>query len=125
MSDQDNSQNQELTPLQRAHLKLKGMRERGELVNVVRLNPVEKAQKNPSSLRAAITAHCWTCVGQGADPNPRQSVRDCNIVSCSLHPVRPWQKVVGKSADQMTEEEFEEAASEGPDVDDDPSDSDE
>lgn len=105
-----------LTPLEKAQQKLRELRASGDYVAPVRLTPVEKAAKNPKSLRAAITAHCWTCVGQGADPNPRQSVRDCNVLDCSLHPVRPWQKVLGKSADQMTEEEIESAALNGDDA---------
>lgn len=56
-----------------------------------RLSPAEKAARNPKSLRLAINAKCFDCVGADADPGPRGRVRDCHIATCSLHPVRPWQ----------------------------------
>lgn len=95
-----------LTPLQKAHLALKQKRESGDFA-VERLNPVERAKRNPNSLRAAITAHCYQCCGAGADPNVRQTIRDCGILDCSLHHLRPYQKSKGKSVDQLTEEEIE------------------
>lgn len=58
---------------------------------LIRLSPAEKAARNPSSLRMAITAKCFDCVGGGADPNPRGAVRDCSVKGCPLYPVRPWQ----------------------------------
>ena len=57
-----------------------------------RLSPAEKAAKRPTSLRLAINAKCYDCVGADADPGPKARVRDCAIKTCSLHPVRPWQK---------------------------------
>ncbi|PPC84711.1 MAG: hypothetical protein CTY38_01295 [Methylotenera sp.] len=101
-----NDSDVKLTGLQKAQARIAEMRASGEF-NVVRLDPVEKAKANPKSLRAAITAHCFTCCGGGADPGVRQSVRDCKVTACSLHVLRPWQNVLGKSADQMTEEELE------------------
>lgn len=62
----------------------------------VRLNPVEAAQAKPNSLKLAIKAHCWTCVGADADPGAKFRVRDCAVgAKCSLHPHRPWQTVKG------------------------------
>ncbi len=59
---------------------------------LVRLSPAEKAARNPSSLRMAITAKCFDCVGGGADANPRGAVRECSVTKCPLWPVRPWQE---------------------------------
>ena len=56
------------------------------------LDPIEKARRDPKSLRKAINANCWGCVGAGADPNPRQLIADCVCRDCSLWPVRPWQE---------------------------------
>lgn len=110
-----------LTPLQKAHQRMQELRASGELV-IERLNPSEKARRNPNSKALAIKAHCWECMGAGADPNTKQNVRDCTLQSCSLHPHRPWQKVSGRSLSQMTEEEIEAAsiaAASNPDVSDD------
>jgi hypothetical protein len=57
-------------------------------------DPITKARRNPRSLRLAIDAKCFDCVGGGADPNPRGAIRDCRITSCTLHPVRPYQRRV-------------------------------
>jgi hypothetical protein len=57
-----------------------------------RLNPMQKAQAHPNSLRMAINGKCYDCVGQDADPNPRGRVRDCNCKGCCLWHVRPWQR---------------------------------
>lgn len=59
-------------------------------------NPVEQSQANPGSLKAAIKAFCWTCVGQDADPGAKFRVRDCDVgPKCPLFLHRPWQKVKG------------------------------
>jgi hypothetical protein len=61
----------------------------------VHRNPEEQAQANPGSLKAAIKAFCWGCVGADADPGAKFRVRDCTVTRCSLHPHRPWQNVKG------------------------------
>ncbi len=58
----------------------------------VSLDPIQKALRDPTSLRAAINAKCWDCVGAGADKNPRGLIRDCGVARCSLYPVRPFQE---------------------------------
>lgn len=78
-----------LTPLQRGQQRLAEMRAKG--CTPERLDPLEKARRNPTSLRKAITAKCWDCIGAGADPNPREAIRECQIADCPLWPVRPWQ----------------------------------
>lgn len=76
--------------LDKAREAVQAMKERGE--KPVRLDPLEKARKNPKSLRAAVNAKCWECVGAGWDPGPRRAIRECTITKCPLWPVRPYQK---------------------------------
>lgn len=59
-------------------------------------NPIERAKENPESLRMAITAKCYECVGMDGDPNFRETIRTCTGYSCPLYPVRPYSK---KAAD--------------------------
>lgn len=60
---------------------------------VERLDPIEKAKRNPGSLRLAVNAMCWQCAGAGADGEgfTRQTIRDCSVHRCPLHPHRPHQ----------------------------------
>ena len=51
-----------------------------------RIDPIEKAKQNPTSLRFAINAKCFDCNGF-----ERPGVRDCDIYDCPLHRHRPWQ----------------------------------
>lgn len=62
-------------------------------VKVERLDPIEKARRNPKSLRLAINGHCWGCIGAGADPHPKADIRNCSILECTLWPVRPYQSL--------------------------------
>ena len=41
----------------------------------MRLNPFEKLKNNPLSLRAAINAKCYDCIGRYGDPDWRGSIR--------------------------------------------------
>ena len=83
----------ELSSLERAQQKNREMREEG--MGPERFDPIEKARRNPTSLRLAINAHCWDCISASHHPNPRPAIRDCGIVRCPLHPVRPYQNVKG------------------------------
>ena len=58
-----------------------------------RLDPIEKAKRNPASLRLAITAMCWHCAGAGADGQEftRTTIRECSVTRCPLHSHRPYQ----------------------------------
>jgi hypothetical protein len=79
------------TALEKAHAVMRAKREAGE--EIVRLSPREKAERNPSSLRLAINARCYDCVGsENADGGYRRCIRECPAVRCSLHPVRPHQR---------------------------------
>lgn len=71
-------------------------------------DPVSVHLADPKSLRKAINAHCWDCVGGKADSqNPRRLVRECEIVHCNLHPVRPWQMAAADEPAEETETDLE------------------
>jgi len=57
-------------------------------------SPIEKSKENPSSLRCAINAKCYECVGMDQDPNFRESIRNCTGYSCPLYVVRPFSRSV-------------------------------
>ena len=57
-----------------------------------RKTPIERANEQPDSLRRAITAKCYECVGMDDDPDWRRSVRECTSYKCPLYPVRPYQQ---------------------------------
>ena len=57
------------------------------------LDPLEKARRNPNSLRLAINGKCWDCQGGGADGVgfTKDSIRQCTARDCSLWNLRPYQ----------------------------------
>jgi hypothetical protein len=59
-----------------------------------RLDPIERARRNPSSRALAIKAKCFDCVGRGADPGWRWWVGNCTA-DCPLVPLRPYQSMYG------------------------------
>lgn len=73
--------------LQKAHQ----IREAQRLLGIVpeKLDPLQKAAKNPTSRSLAIRAKCYDCVGQNVDPGWHRRVRECEITSCPLWPFRP------------------------------------
>ena len=80
-----------MTPLEKAQAVLNAKRKAGELV-VERLNPFEKARRNPKSKKLAIRAFCWQCQGEGNDPGTIDGIRDCPCEkTCPLWPHRPYQ----------------------------------
>ena len=54
-------------------------------------DPLEKLRQNPTSLRAAINAKCWDCVGMDSDPAPKWRIGNCHMSDCGLFAVRPYQ----------------------------------
>lgn len=77
------------------------MREQG--ISTVRLSPKQKSLLNPKSLRFAVTAHCWECMGGSQGENTRQMVADCTLEGkCMLWTFRPWQNKY--SADSTQDE---------------------
>lgn len=97
-------------PLETAQAKLKEMRDAGW--TPIHLNPVQQANASPNSLKKAIKAYCWVCVGADADPGAKQRVRDCSVgPKCPLFPHRPWQNLKDRirPEDELLEEpHFEE-----------------
>ena len=91
------------TGLELARLKRTEMAAAG--IKVVVLDPIEKARRNPKSLRLAINGKCFDCVGAGHDPNPRGAIRECAILDCSLWPVRPYQRGDTEDSDETVETE--------------------
>lgn len=61
-----------------------------------RLDPIERARRNPRRLRAAVTAKCWECCGGGQDPGTRRAIAECTVRSCPLHAHRPYQPPDGE-----------------------------
>lgn len=60
-----------------------------------RMNPMEKAEKNPKSRALAIAAKCYDCQGQDQDPGVRWRIGNCVGTGCPLEPVRPYQHLLG------------------------------
>jgi len=58
----------------------------GEVIRTKQVDPMEKAKKNPRSLRAAINAKCFDCCCF-----QRSEVKLCTAVDCPLYNLRPWQ----------------------------------
>lgn len=55
------------------------------LIEVVQLSPVEKLAKNPKSLRLAINAMCYQCMG-----GYKNEIKGCTATGCALYNVRPY-----------------------------------
>jgi len=55
-------------------------------------DPIEKAKRNPKSLRMAINGKCWDCCGAGVDPETRKTIGECTVYHCPLWTLRPYQK---------------------------------
>jgi hypothetical protein len=51
----------------------------------------------PAAPARAIKAICFECVGGGADDGPKLAIRDCRVLTCPLHPVRPWQNAKNRN----------------------------
>ena len=79
-----------MTALQKAQQAIAAKLAAGE--KIVKKNPIEKSRDNPRSLRLAINAKCYDCIGQDADPNWRNSIRECTCYDCPLYNVRKYKK---------------------------------
>jgi hypothetical protein len=64
-------------------------------IKAERLDPLAKAARNPKSLRLAVNAKCFDCEGGDSDPNVRLRIGTCEIRTCPLWPVRPYQRLAG------------------------------
>jgi hypothetical protein len=77
---------------------LAAWREANKGTPVERLDPIEKAKRNPKSKVLAIKAFCWDCVG-----GSREEVKLCPCTKCPLWIHRPWQ---GKTQEDSEEEDI-------------------
>lgn len=82
--------------LEKAREAMAAKRAAGEPIE--RLDPVEKARRNPRSLRLAVSAMCVRCMGGGDGHVPRREIRECTAPSCPLWAVRPYQAKDGGTA---------------------------
>jgi len=55
--------------------------------------PYERATADPRSRQKAISAMCWQCQGEDADPNVRKRIDECKITGCALYGFRPRVKI--------------------------------
>ena len=78
-----------MSAIELAQARMREMREQG--IAIERLDPIERAQRNPNSLRLAITAKCYECLGGQDAKNIRKEIRECTSHKCPLYPVRPYQ----------------------------------
>ena len=74
-----------MNPLDKARAIQKAKRDAG--IKTIVLTPIEKAKRNPTSLRAAINGKCYDCVA-----GYKNEIRNCQMTDCTLHPVRPYRK---------------------------------
>ena len=52
------------------------------------LNPIERAKQNPKSMRLAINAQCYDCMGR--ESGWKNEVRNCPSKNCPLLGFRPY-----------------------------------
>lgn len=55
-------------------------------------NPIERLNEKPTSMRRAINAKCYDCVGGDGDQGWRQRVRKCFDNKCPLYNFRPFKQ---------------------------------
>jgi hypothetical protein len=55
-------------------------------------DPIARSLARPKSLRAAVVAKCWECVGGDAAPAPRQRIGACAVMRCPLRPHCPYRQ---------------------------------
>ncbi len=60
-----------------------------------KLDPIQRAEKNPGSRALAIKGKCYDCQGRDADPHWQWRVGNCDIPKCPLYSVRPYQAKMG------------------------------
>jgi hypothetical protein len=80
---------------------LRAYRESGVVAE--RLDPLQKAAANPSSLRRAINGKCYDCVGRDADAGWRKRVAECDLTKCPLWNVRQFKGVVIEGEEEAEE----------------------
>lgn len=70
---------------------LKQYREKLKNGEVKKINttPIDKLAKNPTSLRLAVNAMCFTCMGSTKEA--KDDIKNCTAPKCALFNVRPYQ----------------------------------
>lgn len=64
--------------------------EQGNLQVVHRMNPIDRAKADPTSLRKAIDHNCYECIYDAETSGTwREQVRKCSCLECPLYNVRP------------------------------------
>lgn len=72
-----------------------------------RESPEEKREKKPKSRALSIQCKCRDCQGGDADPGLSWRIGNCEIESCALWWVRPYQSQYGKKVPKVLELENE------------------
>lgn len=78
-------------PLTKARAKQKLRREAGEVT--VRRNPREVWESDKKSMRKAINANCYDCIGE---ENYTRRIRYCDIFKCPFWFLRPYSKGISQ-----------------------------
>lgn len=58
-------------------------------IKKINLTPEQKLEKNPTSLRLAVNAMCYQCMGK---TKVVEDIRNCTAKECALYNVRPYQE---------------------------------
>lgn len=62
----------------------------GEIERPVPKTLLEKWEENKTSLRKAVSAQCYMCMGGDDGDNVIKEIRECSSYSCTLREVRPY-----------------------------------
>jgi len=86
------------TAIEKAQRVNRERRESGEVTTITH-NLIVKAKKRPNSLKAAVNAMCFACMGGSEENLPdagwKNNIRTCTAPDCPLYPHRPYQKNSG------------------------------
>lgn len=76
-----------------ALIALQGYKEKvanGEIERTPPKNPKQKWEEDKTSLRKAVNAQCWNCMGGDDGDNVIGEIRKCSSKVCTLWYVRPY-----------------------------------
>ena len=97
------------TGLEKAQRINRERKEAGEQI-VITHNWIVKARRKPASLKTAINAMCFHCVGgtedELPDPGWKVTISTCTAPDCPLYPHRPYQKDTSDSEDEAESSEI-------------------
>ena len=72
--------------IEKAQEKLKEMKAKG--LKPKRFDPIQKAKENKKSMRLAINAMCFDCMGRAS--TYVKDVRECTAPNCPIYHFRPF-----------------------------------